>query len=128
LLVSANGCSISESVSDSISSPFESSSASSRSSSPEGRAESYQSDVRDYTIAYLRSGGDFSKFMNGLGGLAQKHGVTNWEADSNTYVGIGRGLKRAGVTPMQLEVYKTNLAMGDPQKAASIQQGFDQEK
>jgi hypothetical protein len=112
-------------VSDSISSPFESSSAS---SSPEGRSESYQGDVRDYTIAYVRSGGDFSKFMQGLGGLAQKHGVTNWEADPNTFVGIGRGLKRAGVTPMQLEVYKTNLALGDPQKAASMQKGFDQEE
>ena len=127
LLAAPFGCSISTSISDSISSPFESSASSSRSSSPE-RGESYQVDVRDYTVAYVRSGGDFTKFMDGLGGLAQKHGITNWEADSNTYIGIGRGLKKAGVTTVQLEVYKTNLSKGDPQKASDIQKGFDAEQ
>ena len=122
------GCSISESISKSVSSPFEWSSASSgsssRSSSPQ-RAEDYRAEVRDYTSAYVKSGGDFDAFTRGLSGIASKHGVSNWESDDVTYVGIGQGLQRGGVTPTQLEVWKSNLARGDASKAASIQRGYD---
>ena len=124
LLLAPLGCSISTSISDSVSSPFKSSSDSSDSS--QGRTAAYEADVRDYTSAYVKSGGDVNTFMGGLGNLASKHGITNWEADSATYIGIGRGLKAANVTPTQLEVYKTNLSKGDAAKAASIQKGYDQ--
>jgi hypothetical protein len=116
------------SLSKSSSSPFESSSASSesssRSSSPE-RGQAYRDDVREYTQAYVKSGGDFASFSRGLSSIASKHGVSNWEADTDTYVGIGEGLKQAGVTQMQVEVWKTNLSGGDPTKATAIQKGYD---
>ena len=124
------GCSISGSLgslSDSISSPFQSISGSLSSSSGDRQA-AYESDVRDYTLAYVRSGGDFDEFMAGLGGIASKHGITNWEEDSATYIGIGRGLKAAGVSTVQLEVYKTNLSKGDVEKAAAMQKGYDSGK
>ena len=129
LLVFA-GCSISKS----ISSPFEwssdsiaSSSASSGSSgsSSRDRAQEYRDDVRDYTAAYVQSGGQFDTFNRGLSTIASKHGVSNWEADNNTYVGIGQGLRKGGVTPMQLSVWKSNLSGGDSSRAAAIQKGYD---
>ena len=126
LLVAPVGCSISRSVSDSVSSPFEWSASSSRSSS-QGRSVEYEADVRDYTEAYVRSGGEFDKFTSGLSRLASKHGISNWEEDPATYTGIGRGLKKAKVTQTQLEVYETNLSKGDPQKARNIVKGYDEE-
>ena len=121
------GCSISESVSKSVSSPFEWSSASSGSSSGSSpnRAADYRADVRDYTSAYVKSGGDFDAFSRGLGDIASKHGVSNWESDDDTFVGIGQGLRAAGVSPTQLEVWKSNLAKGNAGKAAAIQKGYD---
>lgn len=127
LLTVVASCSISESISDSISSPFESISGSLSSSSGDRHA-AYESDVRDYTLAYVKSGGDFDQFMAGLSDIASKHGITNWEEDSATYVGIGRGLRAAGVSTVQLDVYKTNLSKGDAQKAAAMQKGYDSEK
>jgi hypothetical protein len=121
-LVLVAACSISKSISSSFESSSGSSASSSRSSSPE-RAAAYREDVRDYTQAYVKSGGDYATFSRGLGSIASKHGVSNWEADNDTYVGIGEGLKQAGVTQMQLEVWKTNLAAGDASKAAAIQKG-----
>ncbi len=120
------GCSISESVSKSISSPFESSGSSSRSSA--GRGAAYQDDVRDYTEAYVRSSQNLAQFETGIGSLAEKHGISNWEADSNTWVGIGRGLRKAGINATQLDVYKTNLSKGDAERARYIQQGYDAEE
>ncbi len=121
LALAVTGCSISKSVSDSVSSPFKWSS-----SSIGGEKEAYQGDVRDYTEAYVRSASDIEGFRKGLASLAEKHGISNWEADESTYIGIGAGLAKAGVKEMQLEVYKTNLSGKDPVKAAAIQKGYDQ--
>jgi len=124
LVLLLGGCSISESSSN----PFEWSSdstGSSSGSSSRNRGEEYRNDVRQYTQAYVQSGGDFDTFTHGLSGIASKHGVSNWESDDNTYVGIGQGLKQAGVTTMQLDVWKTNLSKGDAKKAAAIQKGYD---
>lgn len=121
------GCSFSAS-SESSSASFESSSnssaSSSRSSSPE-RGESYRNEVRDYTASYVKSSADVAAFQRGLAGIASRHGVTNWEADQDTYVGIGQGLKKAKVSSTAFEVWKTNLSGGDPTKAASMQKGYD---
>jgi hypothetical protein len=119
------GCSISNSISDSISSPFKWSSQSSKSSDEK---ESYQGDVRDYTEAYVRSSTDLEGFRKGLASVAQKHGVSNWEADVATYTGIGEGLGKAQVKQTQLEVYKTNLAGGDAVKASAIEKGYQRYK
>jgi hypothetical protein len=122
LCTTAIGCSFSDSsvsISKSISSPFQSSSASSPSS------EAYQSDVADYTYAYAISGGQIDTFMKGLGGVAEKHGVTNWEADDATYIGIGQGLGKAKFTQTQVDVFAKNITNGDARKMKLVQQGYD---
>lgn len=123
VVLAMTGCSISNSISDSISSPFKWSSQSSKSSDEK---ESYKSDIRDYTEAYVRSSNDVAAFRNGLASIAQKHGISNWEADPTTYTGIGQGLGKAHVKQAQLEVYKANLAGGDAAKAAAIQEGYNE--
>ena len=126
-LVSISGCSISASsngISDSISSPFKWSSDSSKSSSDDNK-EAYLGDVRDYTVAYLRSSSDIEAFRKGLASLAAKHGITNWEADLASYSGIGEGLGKAHVSVTQVDVYTKNLSGGDAVKAAAIQKGYE---
>jgi hypothetical protein len=113
--------SISRSVSTSISSPFESSS---RSSSP---GEAYRNDVRDFTASYIKSGGDPSRLKSEVGAMAQKKGVTDWERDENTYLGIGAGLAKAGLTQAELDAYKRTVA-GNDQQAEWMQSGYDSEK
>ena len=120
-LLVAGGCS---SISDSISSPFKSSSASSESS--ESREAKFHRDVEDYTAAFARGNGDFDVFMGGISDLASKRGITNWQTDTQTYVAIGRGLKKAKADTGQLEAYVANVAKGDATKAAAIRQGYSQ--
>lgn len=124
IVLSMVGCSISDSISDSVSSPFKWSSDSSRSSSHD--KESYQRDIRDYTEAYVRSSADVQGFRKGLASIAEKHGISNWEADAATYKGIGQGLGRAKVKQAQLEVYKTNITSGNVTYASAMQEGYDQ--
>ncbi len=126
------GCSIStslsdssESGSDSSGSLSDSSGSSSGSSSPESKEAAYRDDVRDYTAAYVKSGGRIADFDKTLGQLARSRGITNWEENMATYEGIGRGLGKAGVNGAELDSYVQNLAGGDPKKVAAIRKGYE---
>jgi len=128
-VLTSTGCimsSISES-SDSISNSSKSSSKSSKSSSEDSK-ESYLRDVKQYTAAYSRSNQDIQGLTKGLSTITEKHGVTDWEASTATYLGIGAGFAKAAVTQQQLDSYCSFLANGDQLKIAALQQGFRQGK
>ena len=129
LAVASVACSFSyssKSISDSVESSSESSSDSSSSSSPESNASKYRDDVESYTQAYVVSGGTESAFLAGVSELARKRGITDWEADEDTWRGIGRGLGRTKIDNAQLGVYETNWAGGDPTKVGLIRKGFEE--
>ncbi len=103
------GCSFSDSsetLSDSISSPFNWSSSSSDSSKEDS---AYRQDVSDYTIAFTRQRGDLDAFRHGLGQLAERRGITNWEEDSFTCASIGLGLQRAQLELAAAERFGVDL-------------------
>lgn len=122
------GCSFSDSsgsISDSTSSLISSP------SSISGKSKKYQNEIADYTMAYVKSsqpGEDYNSFLKGLSDIAAKEGVTNWEQDSLTYWGIGKGLKKAHVEGTAYETYKNNFAKGDSRKMEEIQEGYESEK
>ncbi len=123
LLLSA-GCALSTS-SRSVSDSSDSSESSSRSSTSKERQGRYREDVRTYTAVYLKSGGHVDAFEKQLGELARRYGVTDWESDEATYVGMGEGFSDAGVGPTELETYKIQFARLDPLKIQAIQTGYD---
>jgi hypothetical protein len=125
LAATSFACSISYSL-GSLSDSIASSSDSSSSSSPGASSRSYRKDVESYTEAFVVSGGGEGAFMSGIGDLAKKRGITDWESDENTWVGIGRGLGRTKIDTVHLDVYKTNWSGGDAAKAKLIQEGFDE--
>src|SRR4030095_1416718 len=85
------GCSFSASSKSSS----DSSASSSGSSSPDSRETQYRNDVRDYTASYVKSGGRMEDFKKRLGELARERDITNWEENTATYEGIGRGVGKA---------------------------------
>lgn len=119
------GCSFSDSsgsISDSTSSIISSP------SSISGKSKKYQNEIADYTTAYVKSsqpGEGYNTFLKGVSDIAAKEGVTNWDQDSLTYMGIGMGLKKANVEGTAYETYKKNFAGGDSKKMEEIQDGYD---
>ena len=131
VLILPQACSFSTSSkgsSDSSGSSSDSSGSSSRSSSPESAESQYKNDVREYTAAYVKTGGQFDAFRRGIGDLAKKHNITNWEDSSVTYEGIGEGLGVTGASQIQLKAYMDGLAGQDAAKRASMQKGYDAKK
>lgn len=74
----------------------------------------------------MKSSNDAASFENGLSGIASKHGISNWRASEATFRGIGEALGKANLSETQLEVYKSNLAAGDPTMALAMQKGFEE--
>ncbi len=127
---SLNGCSFSKSSESSsasskgifnlASSPFSASSDSSK-----AKEERYEQDVADYTAEFVASSkGDLDSFREHLGKLAEKRGVTNWESDHGTYVGIGRGMHKAKLGKPQISAFTESLSGGDPMKTRAIEEGL----
>jgi hypothetical protein len=134
LSIAINGCSFSDSSkSSSESSKSISDSTSSIISSPSsvsGKSKKYQNEVADYTMAYVKSsqpGADYTTFLKGISDIAAKEGVTNWDQDRLTYMGIGKGLKKANVEGAAYETYKKNFAGGNSEKMEEIQDGYESE-
>lgn len=130
----SGGCSFSTSsasISDSITQSSTSVSDSISSSSPDGSSKSeqaYREDVRDYTVAATRTGRDVTSFETGLAQVAEQHGITNWEADAATYVGIGEGLKRAGLSPAAVDGWAEQMGPDTGARLPTdqlIRQGYD---
>jgi len=105
ILVLLAGCSFSYSSgasSDSSGTSSDSSKSSSASSGgsesdPKDAKEAFMSDVSTYTTSAAK-GDDAQAYMQELGSIAKRHGITDWERDTGTYNAIGTGLRRAGIT------------------------------
>jgi hypothetical protein len=137
VLLATGGCSASnssETLSDSISSPFDWSSGSSDSSSD--AASAYRQDVSDYTVAFARSSaadagagvagvaGAMDAFRGGLRDLAEKRGVSNWEADDLTLASVGLGLQRAGMSDSEALAFGEQLLGRDATGLRALRAGY----
>ena len=133
----AQGCSFSasstssessESSSDSSGSSSDSSGSSSSSSSSSSSEEDkdYENQIMNYTIAYL-STAEFDRFafLKGIAEIAIANGITSWEDDEATMIGIGRGLRKSHMTGSVYEAYKTSIADSQELRMLNIQKGYD---
>jgi hypothetical protein len=121
------GCSKSSTSQASSESSSGSSASSSGSSSPSSGPSGYEKDIRDYTTQWLLSGGDIDAFETRIGEMARKKGITDWHADQKTLQGIGRGLKKAGVSGERYTELETKIVGSDAQALDWIRKGYKAE-
>ncbi|MDD1619871.1 MAG: putative lipoprotein [Methylococcaceae bacterium] len=110
----------SKGIFDIASSPLSSGSDSSRSDQ-----EKFEGDVADYTAEFVVSStGTLDTFRSHVGELAEKYGITDWENDRQTYLGIGRGLSKANLGKPQVSAFTESLSNNDPMKKQTIEEGM----
>ena len=115
-------CSFSHS-SGSLSDSSKSSSGSSNSSGSD--TAQFRNDVTQYTEAYVEAGGTGEEsFFSGLGDLARKRGISDWESEPSTWEAIGRGLGRTHVNDAQRTAYQAAWSGGDAEKQSTMARGF----
>lgn len=126
-LLLATGLACAGALACSFSYSSESFSDSSKSSSnSSGSDESkFRDDVAQYTEAFVAAGGrQDESFFSGLGDLARKRGVSDWESEPSTWEAIGRGLGRSEASEAQRAAYEAAWAGGDEDKQSAMARGF----
>ncbi|WP_000328836.1 putative lipoprotein, partial [Leptospira interrogans] len=86
----------------------------------------YLKDVRDLTAMHVENGFQEIEFKNDLTTLALHNGLTNWKSLRVTYVGIGSGLKKAGVNEDKFQTFLSEIGTSNPEIVESIRKGFHQ--
>lgn len=114
-LATLTGCSFSES-SASVSSISESISESSSSKTGIGKEKvAYRDDIANLTYSVASSSMTADEFPTALARSASQFKISDWTQEKATFYGIGKGLKKAGVSkddvaalPLLDQVIKTN--------------------
>jgi hypothetical protein len=83
-------------------------------------------DVATYADAIGGSQISGDDFMRGISKIAKKHGISDWESYKYTYIGIGQGLKAAGIPKDQIKElpYLKGLMIGNEKRLDYIKQGY----
>ena len=94
-------------------------------SSKEKTQAGFEADVRDYTAEFVKSKqANLDVFRARLGKIADKYGVSHWDEDKSTYIAIGKGLRKSGVTQPQYGALKTGLGDAQAWKMDAIAEGY----
>ncbi len=123
------------SSSDSSSSPFKSSSKSSSGDDEEGeegeneeeKESAFERDVRNFTVEFARTGGEFDieSFQRDLGAIAEGYGITDWERTQDTFVAIGRGLGESELNDTNAKQLAVKLSNEDYDHLMLIRSGYE---
>ena len=108
-LMVQTGCSVSYSLeksSDSVSGSLDSITSISTSSSGGGEEEAkiketgtvYEEDVAAVTVLYVSREKTTDDYQRQVSAIAKNHGISDWEQEESTFFGMGKGLRRAGVS------------------------------
>ncbi len=107
-----------------------STSPSNSSSGDDGEKEykqTYIDEIMIYTDGIVNSHATPDDFMRSLSRIAERHGISNWEANPDTYIGIGKGLKMAGLPKDRLHTLPilASVMTPKPKMMKYIIQGYD---
>jgi hypothetical protein len=70
----------------------------------------YRDDVRAATVAAVDSGAGADDLLRRIGSVAERNGVSDWEASDDTYRAVGEGLRLAGLDARAAETFAKELA------------------
>jgi hypothetical protein len=124
----APGCFKSSTLQASFEGSSDSSSSPSKSSGgdEDEKKLAYERDVGDVTARHAAGGVDDPRALEkDVSAVAASYGVTDWEQDAHTYVGIGRGLAAAGVREPELTQFADALSHSDARYRDWIRSGYE---
>lgn len=92
-------------------------------SAAKSRVVSYESDVETLTYLFIQSGKNHS-FSYEIQQIGLEHGITMWQQEASSYLGIGRGLRKAGLKQNDLDSFFQKAKFENPQIIRLVQKGY----
>ena len=121
LAAAGTGCQM---LSDSSASSVSVSSISASLGSSSAAMTGYGANVTSMTVAFVESGATGNHFLRDLGRVAHEHGISDWEAEPDTYLAIGIGLRRGGLDEAGAHAFGHRFFGDDPRASELLLQGY----
>ncbi|MFK5922501.1 MAG: putative lipoprotein [Verrucomicrobiota bacterium] len=77
----------------------------------------YYNDVRESTAAAIIAQASTAEVLRSVSRAAKQHGISDWEAEQDSYIALGEGLRQAGLTQDQAQKWISRLSPGNQQNA-----------
>ncbi|NPA24960.1 MAG: putative lipoprotein [Deltaproteobacteria bacterium] len=89
--------------------------------------QTYINEIMIYTDGIVNTHATPDDYMRGLARIAERNGISNWEANHDTYIGIGKGLRMAGLAKKKLYTLPilASVMTPRPKMMKYIIQGYD---
>lgn len=130
------GCSVSYSLeesSDSVSTSLDSlTSITSISTSSSGGEEEkvsatttvFEEDVAAVTVLYVSREKTTDEYQRQVTSIAKNHGISDWEQEQSTFIAMGKGLRRAGVSQGSISNLPYFRSMADSSSYSDVIKGY----
>jgi hypothetical protein len=89
-----------------------------------GADEAYRQDVRSATVALTESGASGEDLLRQVGQVAERHGVTDWEAHEATYRAVGEGLRLGGADAPGARAIAREMTGNDAPAYRAVIEGY----
>lgn len=77
----------------------------------------YSNDVRESTATAIIAQASTAEVLRSVSRAAKQHGISDWEAEQDSFIALGEGLRQAGLTPNQAQKWISRLSPGNQQNA-----------
>ncbi len=84
----------------------------------------YYNDVRESTATAIIAQASTAEVLRSVSRAAKQHGISDWEAQQDSYIALGEGLRQAGLTPNQAQKWIARLSPGNQQNAQLMLQAY----
>ena len=81
--------------------------------------------MEEYTAAATRAGGGGAEnFQKGISELAAKRGISDWEANPDTWKSVGRGLGKSELSDPEALAFARTWCDGDETRLGLVREAY----
>jgi hypothetical protein len=92
--------------------------------SPQTAPHSYRADLENTIVLAIRRETDEAELLRQIGIVAGRHDLENWQAEDDSYIAIGEGLRRAGVADAQAAGIAQLVSSGDDARRRQVLEAY----
>ena len=86
--------------------------------------EAYYIDVRESAAAAILAQATTDEVLRSISRAATQHGISDWEAEQESYLALGEGLRMGGLNEEQARTWISQLSDGNAETSRLITQGY----
>ena len=86
---------------------------------------SYRADLENTIVLAIRRDTDDAELLRQIGIVAGRHDIDDWQAEEDSYIAIGEGLRAAGAADERVAAIAQLISSGDDARRRQVLEAYD---